>query len=133
MNRVGCNQKGFTLLELLVALTIFAIGLLGVAGMQVTGLRQNATSHGRTTAAALATGILEEIRTWPLADTRLSGDSTANAWSFNGQPSLNVAGGGIFQATYDVDTNYNGVTNIKRIQVTVTGSGLPVTLVTFRR
>lgn len=133
MNRVGCNQKGFTLLELLVALTIFAIGMLGVAGMQVTGLRENATSHGRTTAAALATGILEELRTWPLADARLAGDSTGNAWVFSGQSSIEVTGAGTFQATYDVDTDYNGVTNVKRIQVTVTGPGSPVTLVTFRR
>lgn len=133
MNRAGCNQKGFTLLELLVALTIFAVGLLGVAGMQLTGLRENATSQARTTAAALATGILEEIRSWPPEAVLLAEDSANNVWSFDDETTIEIAGAGTFQATFDVDTNYNDVTNINRIQVTVTGPGQPVTLVGFRR
>lgn len=136
MNRVGCNQKGFTLVELLAALTIFAVGMLGVAGMQLTGLRENATSHARTAAVALAAGIMEEILVWPTDDVRLAADSTGTAWTFSEEPVVGptktITGAGTFRATYDVNIDYNAVTNVNRIQVTVTGPGRPITLVAIR-
>ncbi len=39
------NQKGFTLLEVLVAAVILAVGILGVATMQISSIQGN--SHGR--------------------------------------------------------------------------------------
>ena len=39
------NQSGFTLVELLIALVIFAVGILGVATMQITAIQGN--SKGR--------------------------------------------------------------------------------------
>jgi type IV pilus assembly protein PilV len=131
------NSNGFTLIELLVAVTILAIGLLGVAGMQSTALRENSSSHARTSAAALASGIMEEIRQWNPEDPRLIADSTGNAWLFpdGGQTTL-IAGAGVFRATYNVAVNFSGVnsvTNINRIQVDVTGPGLPVRLVSFKK
>lgn len=43
------TQEGFTLIEVLIAMAIFAIGILGVASMQLTSVRGN-TSAGNVTA-----------------------------------------------------------------------------------
>jgi len=55
------REKGFTLVEILIALTIFAIGILGVASMQVWGLRGNASAIRHSEAATLATDKIEEL------------------------------------------------------------------------
>ncbi len=44
------NKKGFTLIEVLVGLVILAIGLLAIAGMQMTSVRGNFFSHYLTQA-----------------------------------------------------------------------------------
>ncbi len=56
-------QCGFSLIELLVALIVFSIGLLAVAGLQTVSKRANYESLQRTTAAQLANGVLEDMRT----------------------------------------------------------------------
>ena len=44
------NQNGFTLVELLIALVIFAVGILGVGAMQLTSIQGN--SKGRQVSEA---------------------------------------------------------------------------------
>lgn len=55
------NQNGFTLIEILIAITIFAIGMLAVASMQVSGIHGNATANVLTGAAARAADTLESL------------------------------------------------------------------------
>lgn len=55
------RARGFTLLEVLVSLAILAFGLLGVAGLQVAGLRNSHNSDSRTTALFLAYEIIDRI------------------------------------------------------------------------
>jgi type IV pilus assembly protein PilV len=56
-------QRGFSLLELLVALLIFSIGLLSIAGLQTVSKQANFESIQRTTASQIAYGLLEDMRT----------------------------------------------------------------------
>lgn len=48
------QQNGFTLIEVLIAMTIFAIGILAVASMQVTAITGNSFSCNLTGATTLA-------------------------------------------------------------------------------
>ena len=48
------KQSGFSLLELLVALVVFSIGLLAVAGLQTVSKSANYEGLQRTTASQIA-------------------------------------------------------------------------------
>jgi type IV pilus assembly protein PilV len=56
------RAKGFTLVEALIALLALSIGLLGVAALQMTGLKANLSAAWRTQATYLAYDILDRMR-----------------------------------------------------------------------
>ncbi|RKZ99283.1 MAG: type IV pilus modification protein PilV [Gammaproteobacteria bacterium] len=56
------KQKGFMLIEAMIALMILSVGLLGIAGMQLLGLRMNYDAYQRTQVTALAYDIAEKMR-----------------------------------------------------------------------
>ncbi|MEE9494787.1 MAG: type IV pilus modification protein PilV [Gammaproteobacteria bacterium] len=55
-------QQGFTLIEVLVSMVILSIGLLGLAGLQTTGLRNNQSAYFSSQAAIYANDIFERMR-----------------------------------------------------------------------
>lgn len=55
-------QRGLSLIEVLVALVIFSIGLLGVAGLQAYSLKVNNIAESRTKATILSDYIIERMR-----------------------------------------------------------------------
>ena len=57
------NERGFSLLEVLVAMVILSIGLLGVAGMQTTAITGNTFAQSGTVAIQLAEEMVNRIRT----------------------------------------------------------------------
>jgi len=56
------RQCGMTLIEILVAIVVLSIGLLGLAGLQVKGLQVNQGSTYRWQAAMLAEDMADRIR-----------------------------------------------------------------------
>jgi len=58
----GRVMQGFTLLEVLVALLVLSIGLLGLAGMQTLSLRNNQSAFQRSQAVVLAYDALDRVR-----------------------------------------------------------------------
>jgi len=56
------TQRGFTLIEVLVTIVIVSVGLLGLAGLQINGLRANMSSETRSKATLLASDIVERMR-----------------------------------------------------------------------
>ena len=55
-------NKGFTLVEVLVTVVIFSVGLLGLAGLQATGIKLNHSSLIRSQATLLAYDIVDCMR-----------------------------------------------------------------------
>ena len=54
--------RGTTLIETLVALLVLSIGLLGVAGLQMTSLQNNRGAHLRSQAQVLAYDVADRMR-----------------------------------------------------------------------
>ena len=86
------NKKGFTLIEVLVGLVLLAIGLLAIAGMQITSVRGNFFSSNMTQASILAQDHLETLRNLPYAHADLN----------VGNHNDGVIPGTIFTRDYDV-------------------------------
>lgn len=53
---------GFTMIEVLVAIVVLAVGLLGLAGLQATSLKNSTSSYARTQAQLLAYDMLDRMR-----------------------------------------------------------------------
>lgn len=58
-------QAGVGLVEVLIAMLVMAIGLLGIAGMQSSSIKMNTSSMMRSQASILTASLLESIRTNP--------------------------------------------------------------------
>lgn len=59
--------RGFTLIEILVALLVLAIGVLGTLALQARSLQQTQDAHLRGNAVMLANDLLELMRSNPAA------------------------------------------------------------------
>ena len=57
--------EGFTLVELLIAITILAVGILGVASMQVSAIRANDFASAQTEAATAGMDRIEKLLRLP--------------------------------------------------------------------
>ena len=66
------EKKGFTLIEVLIGLIILAIGVLAVAGMQITSTRGNFFSNNLMQASYIAQDRLEFLKNSHLDDGALS-------------------------------------------------------------
>jgi type IV pilus assembly protein PilV len=60
---IASQNHGFSLVEVLVALLVLSIGLLGLAALQTTSLQYNTGSYFRTQATFLAYDIIDRMRT----------------------------------------------------------------------
>jgi len=60
--KLRIQPRGFTLIEVLVAMLITSFGLLGIAGLVVTSLRYNQTAWQRSVATQLATDMMDRMR-----------------------------------------------------------------------
>ena len=94
------NANGFTLLEVLIALVIFSIGLLGLAGMQMQGLKYNHESYLRSQATLLAYDLLDRMR----SNSTASASYVVNDAAATTTPPTNCAGNSASCSTADFAT-----------------------------
>lgn len=122
--RMIANEKGFTLMETLVAVMVFVIGAAALTNMLLTTIKGNSLGRQETVAVMIAHDKLEELRSIePSAfytDVRLS----AGAHTLGNVSSLRTAfSGAQFTASYVVsDVTTNGslfYQNLKQVDVTV--------------
>jgi type IV pilus assembly protein PilV len=119
------KDQGFTLIEVLIAITIFAVGLLAVAAMQTSAITVNSTAGQITTRMTWAQDKLEELMALPYSDPPLE--------DLGNPPSGTDSAGNLHQETIsDGSDNYTiswavtddtPITGTKLITVTVTGKG----------
>jgi type IV pilus modification protein PilV len=90
------EEKGFTLIEVLIGLIILAIGILAVAGMQITSITGTSFSKNLTQASVIAQDRLEFLKGLSLTDFRLDTNNYPN--------DIKV---GIFTGSYQTTRNAN--------------------------
>jgi len=61
------RQRGFSLVEVLIALVIMSVGMLGIAGLYVQSMQAGRTSMLRHNAVTLAGDVADRIRANPRA------------------------------------------------------------------
>ena len=108
------SNQGFTLLEVLIAMAIFAIGILAVGAMQINSINGNASARRATEAATWAADRVERLIALPYNDPDLN---VADAAAPHQAPDE-----GIYRISWTVaesDSNGDGVNDIKTIEVRV--------------
>lgn len=73
------DEAGFTLIEVVIALAIFTIGILSVNAMQIASIKGNYVANGLTEATVLVSDKIENIMAIPYDHSDL--DSTGNPHS----------------------------------------------------
>lgn len=66
-NGISRSQRGFSLIEVLIALIIMSVGMLGIAGLYVQSMQAGRTSMLRHNAVTLAGDVADRIRSNPRA------------------------------------------------------------------
>lgn len=72
------RQKGFSLVEVLIALVVMSVGMLGIAGLYVQSLQAGRTSMFRHHAVNLAGDVADRIRANPTAANAYTALAGAN-------------------------------------------------------
>jgi prepilin-type N-terminal cleavage/methylation domain-containing protein len=65
-------QGGFTLVEMAIALGVFAVGMLALAGMQLHAMRSGSSGRHATQAAAIAQSRMEQLQRLRWSDAGLA-------------------------------------------------------------
>ncbi|MPQ71331.1 type IV pilus modification protein PilV [Pseudomonas sp. MWU12-2323] len=73
------HQAGVTLIEVLVAMLVLAVGLLGAAALQLNALRYTDSSTTSTQASFIAYDLLDRIRANPCSNASFSPCSNPGA------------------------------------------------------
>jgi type IV pilus assembly protein PilV len=103
-------QSGFTLIEVLVAMVILTVGLLGTAGLTTGIIKGNFYSKNLTSATAIAQTQLEAVQN--------KGYAGANTTNFPSATATVGMGGVNFSRTTTI-TNDSPASNMKTISVVV--------------
>jgi type IV pilus assembly protein PilV len=102
------QKKGFTLIEVLIGLIILAIGILAVAGMQITSTRGNFFSNNLMQATYVAQDRLEFLKNLPFDSPKIQDGSSDSGTT--------PISGVIFNWSYKVVANGD----VRTINLTVT-------------
>jgi type IV pilus assembly protein PilV len=127
------NNRGFTLIEILIAVAIFSIGILAVAKLQLWNVKNNTTGNITTMATMLGRAQIEELKGNDVSDSELDighYEDPNNPIDADGNP------GGIFNRSWDVSDPLGG-NSTRRIDVIVSwnrqGQNRSVVLTTITR
>jgi prepilin-type N-terminal cleavage/methylation domain-containing protein len=106
------NDQGYSLIEVLIAMAIFSIGILAVGSMQFWNVRNNTTGNIMTQATNLARAQMEVLKNVSDVTALADGAHPDNPVDENGNP------GGIFNCSWVV-TNPLGGSTTRQVEVSV--------------
>ncbi|WP_300461030.1 type IV pilus modification protein PilV [Desulfobacula sp.] len=108
--RVNCfqklhkNHKGFTIIEVLIAIVILSIGILGIAKMQITAIKANSSAMKFTKATIAAQAQIESLLSTSFANVITGAATTTDGYT----------------VVWHVSPDSGGNTAIKNVKVVVT-------------
>ena len=103
---MSTRQTGFTLVEVLIAVLVLSLGLLGLAGMQATSLKNNSAAAARGQATLLAYDMIDRMRTnktAALAGSYTNALNTAPTTGGSDCQATSATCNGATMATYDLN------------------------------
>jgi type IV pilus assembly protein PilV len=109
------ETAGFTLVEILIAMTIFAVAVLGLAVGTVNVVRTNQTGHLSTSAINLAQTKIEELRA--MSATAFAG-LTCPLYTSTGCSDTASASGKSFSRSWQITAN-SPVAGVNKIDVKI--------------
>ena len=124
MNERIEKQGGFSLIEVLVAVVFLAIGVLAIAGLQVTSVRGNYFSNNLMQATYVAQDRLEFLKNLPFNSPQLGAN--------NYNDGNTTVSGVVFNRSYTVVDNVNGYKRITYVVTWNDGVGHNITFSTVR-
>jgi type IV pilus assembly protein PilV len=86
-------KAGFTLVESMLTLVIMSVGLLALAGLQITALRGNDLSRRMATAVSIAEQRIELLKNTPYANVQAEAASEVTASSLHFTRQVTVTDG----------------------------------------
>lgn len=98
----GNASAGYTLIEILIALTIFSIGILAVASMQIAAIKGNASANWVTEGAAWAADRIESLMAQPY-----------NSADLNPAGNPHQANSGMYNIVWNVTDNGNSTKTVR--------------------
>ncbi|MEA1947626.1 MAG: prepilin-type N-terminal cleavage/methylation domain-containing protein [Thermodesulfobacteriota bacterium] len=134
--RKSRKDEGFTLIEVLIAISIFAVGLLAVAAMQTSAIRVNSSAAQLTELNTWGIDKLEQLMGLPYTDPWLeaAGNPPNLDTAGNTHEDPQTAGG--FTVSWQITdgdlTANTPVPGTKLITITVTGKGKTLRLVSVK-
>ena len=105
------NDKGFTLIEVLIAVSIFAIGFLAVASLQISAGKNNRTATEKTTAVNIASDRMEQLMGVSFDDAFVDPDGNPHS---DNQGKYNIQ-----WVVTNTDLNADGNNDAKIINLTI--------------
>jgi type IV pilus modification protein PilV len=93
--RSGAPSRGFSLLEVLVAMVILSIGLVALCSLAAQTMTGTSRSQFTALASDLATEKLEDLSRWPSFDPNIYAASGTTVGSLTSDTSATVTSGGI--------------------------------------
>jgi len=104
--KIVMQTRGFTIVEVMIAIAIFSVGILAAATMQVSAIRGNQTGNEITQATFLAQDMLEQLKNSSDISTVADGNDVDGI--YNRSWTLTAAGGFAQTATVSVSWTNRG-------------------------